>query len=389
MIRILLIVGAILFAGAAWWLFLQNEPVPYDTGALQTAGVTESGQSGTISGDPASAREPTDAALVEVLIAQNAFVVGQQAVEGDFAWSTWPAQYVLSQFVLRTDTADPMLLFGGQLARVPIPAGEPIRRDSFAEAETRSVSQRLAPGMRAVSIRVNVESAAGGFILPGDRVDVVHTETRPGFAQAISTVVASNVRVLALDLVSQSGGAMNIEVERTATLEIDRDGAAAIISAQENGSLTLVLRAVADRAEQAVAVLPVSQTIAAGMRAVVLPNIEVSAGAFITLDDRVDVVHTFVPEGQSRPVSRVVAYSARVISVDQIVQTGADDRSVVNRSATLEVSTREASAIAEALLTGQLTLSLRSDTLSEIPEEAPRPTVTIHRGNDAGTVENP
>jgi 3-hydroxybutyryl-CoA dehydrogenase len=53
--------------------------------------------------------------------------------------------------------------------------------------------------MRAVAVRINLEAAVGGFVLPNDRVDVIHTDTGPGGGPARSTIVVFNARVIAID----------------------------------------------------------------------------------------------------------------------------------------------------------------------------------------------
>ena len=64
----------------------------------------------------------------------------------------------------------------GAVVREPILAGEPIVGRKIVRAgDSGYLAAYLEPGMRAMAIAVTVESAAGGFILPGDRVDVVLT----------------------------------------------------------------------------------------------------------------------------------------------------------------------------------------------------------------------
>jgi pilus assembly protein CpaB len=116
----------------------------------------------------------------------------------------------------------------------------------------------LNPGMRAMSVPLTAESAAGGFILPGDHVDVVESRQLEGPAQGggkhvIASTVMKNVKVLAIDqnLVAPKGSSV---VGATATLELNQQQAEVIVQAKAQGELTLVLRSYADAAGPAMTV---------------------------------------------------------------------------------------------------------------------------------------
>jgi pilus assembly protein CpaB len=102
----------------------------------------------------------------------------------------------------------------------------------------------LSPGMRAVSIIVSAESGAGGFILPNDRIDVI--QTRKVGNAAISRVVLSNVRVLAVDQTFAQEKDTKTVIGKTATVEVTPEQAAALTSAQGAGQLSLALRPLAE-----------------------------------------------------------------------------------------------------------------------------------------------
>ena len=60
----------------------------------------------------------------------------------------------------------------GAVVREPIASGEPmVERKVVKGGEGGYLAVVLQPGMRAIGVPVSVESGAGGFILPGDRVD--------------------------------------------------------------------------------------------------------------------------------------------------------------------------------------------------------------------------
>jgi pilus assembly protein CpaB len=112
--------------------------------------------------------------------------------------------------------------------------------------------------MRAMSVPISVETAAGGFILPGDRVDVLLTqETNLGNVGAAaegqgskfaSSTVMQNVKVLAIDQSTRAGEDEQAVVGATATLEVGPADAEALALAKSEGELSLVLRSYADTA---------------------------------------------------------------------------------------------------------------------------------------------
>lgn len=371
MIRFLLFILAMAAGSAALWLYLQQEP-PAPTEPPANAVVPET---------PEVAPEP-ELPKVSVLAARVALVAGQQVSQDDLEWIDWPEEFVLSGFILRDDQPGAAAALNNRIATTDMAEGRPVLRSSFTEMSTRSIAHNLAPGMRAVAVRVNVEAAAGGFVLPNDRVDVIHTYTPTGFSRAMSSVVVSNVRVLALDQITEIDRDEAILVNRTATLELNQPGVEAVMAAQQTGSLTLALRATVDEGEVSHVPTPLSQTLAPGMRAITIPDIEVAAGVFVRPNDRVDVVHSQVPAGASRAVSSIVVSNARVIAIDHITQPDSEQRVELSRTVTLELDRAGVEAISAARLSGDLTMTLRSEADQDEPPTATTPTVRIRRGGE-------
>lgn len=107
-----------------------------------------------------------------------------------------------------------------------------------------SLSARIRPGFRAVSIRVDDVSGVAGFIVPGDLVDIQYVTDTVRRSTTIyrSDIILQSVRVLAVDQ-SSNQNADAPSVARTITLEVNHSDAQALAVAQESGFLTLVLRA--------------------------------------------------------------------------------------------------------------------------------------------------
>ena len=142
----------------------------------------------------------------------------------------------------------------GSVVREPILKGEPIVSRKIVRAgDSGYLAAYLEPGMRAMAIRVTVETAAGGFILPGDRVDVLLTrptsntgvEGGQGSKFAASTVMR-NIKVLAIDQTTRAGEDEQSVVGATATMEVGPSDTEALALAKAQGELSLVLRSYAD-----------------------------------------------------------------------------------------------------------------------------------------------
>ena len=114
--------------------------------------------------------------------------------------------------------------------------------------EDAGVSSRLAPGMRAFAISVDVASGVSGFLSPGDRVDVYWTgtaEMSDGEQQEVTQLIQPRIRLLAIDQ-SADSDRDGPTVARTVTVEATPRQVAALAQAQATGSLSLALLGTAD-----------------------------------------------------------------------------------------------------------------------------------------------
>ena len=82
-----------------------------------------------------------------------------------------------------------------------------------------TLSALVKPGMKAVTIRVNDVEGVGGFVLPGDRVDVVLTR-QIDKGSATTEVVLQNAKVLAVDQIADDRAA-KATVAKSVTLEVE------------------------------------------------------------------------------------------------------------------------------------------------------------------------
>jgi pilus assembly protein CpaB len=139
----------------------------------------------------------------------------------------------------------------GGVTREAIVANEPIIDSKVVRSDEGGyMAVMLNPGMRALAVPVSVDNTAGGFILPGDRVDILvtHQTPRTSGSGTIDSVqpVLRNIRVLAIDQqVSVEEGKQSV-IGATATLEVSPGDGQVVTLAKASGTLSLMLRSYAD-----------------------------------------------------------------------------------------------------------------------------------------------
>jgi pilus assembly protein CpaB len=150
----------------------------------------------------------------------------------------WPAESLPGG----SFTAIKDILSGGRrVVLSAIEANEPVLALKITGAGQRAtLSALVKPGMKAVTIRVNDVEGVGGFVLPGDHVDVVLTRQLDK-GSATNEVVLQNTRVLAVDQ-SADERLFKASVAKSVTLEVDTVDAQKVWLAASVGSLSLLLR---------------------------------------------------------------------------------------------------------------------------------------------------
>jgi pilus assembly protein CpaB len=137
---------------------------------------------------------------------------------------------------------------GRRIVLAAIEPNEPVLALKITGPGQRAtLSALVKPGMKAVTIRVNDVEGVGGFVLPGDHVDVVLTR-QIDKGSATTEVVLQNTRVLAVD---QSADERNAKatVAKSVTLEVDTVDAQKVWLASSVGSLSLLLRKAGETAQ--------------------------------------------------------------------------------------------------------------------------------------------
>ena len=231
----LILIGGLVVLGAV--VFTQAQKLGQPTAAPESAPVVEVEQ----------------IEYQDILAASADIPFGGRLSDANIKWKQWPSEAMSPEYVTREDRPEALAEFQEGVARSPIYVGEPIsERRIVLVGDKGLMSGLLTPGMRAVATEISTESASGGFIQPGDHVDILLTTeveepALPGQARGKDTFEAStifaNVRVLAIDQtfdIDEDGGA-SIEGS-TATLELSPGDAELLQAAIASGELSMVLR---------------------------------------------------------------------------------------------------------------------------------------------------
>jgi pilus assembly protein CpaB len=137
------------------------------------------------------------------------------------------------------------LISGKRIVLTPIEANEPILNSKITGSGQRaSLSALISDGKKASTIRVNDVDGVAGFVLPGDRVDVILSRQLEK-SSAINDVVLKNAKVLAIDQLADER-ADKPSVAKAVTLEVDIAGAQKLSLAGQIGTLSLALRKAGD-----------------------------------------------------------------------------------------------------------------------------------------------
>ena len=201
---------------------------------------------------PAPAQPVAQLQTVDILVAKSDIDLGQSVKPDDMQWQSWPAATASSSLISRASRADAIKEITGSIARSPFIAGEPIREQKLVKADGSGFMAAILPaGFRAVSTEISPETGAGGFILPNDRVDVLLTKSDKnpdgkGADVAVSEIILSNIRVLAIDQAPKEKEGSSALVGRTVTLELKPDQTEMLARSRQSGTLSLALRSIAD-----------------------------------------------------------------------------------------------------------------------------------------------
>lgn len=279
-----------------------------------------------------------------VLVANRALPVGTIITPDAFNFQPWPEELVEKAYFLEETTDGASLL--GTVVRNDITAGQPVTQGSLVKPGDRGfLAAALGPGMRAVTVPVSERTGVAGFVFPGDRIDLVLTQSVKGGdgpALKASETIIRNLRVLAtgqrVDSQNAEGNQVVIKFN-TVTVEVTPKIAEKIAVAQTIGVLSLSLRSIADNEAE------LERAIAAG---------------------EIDVPETDNPDEEEKFLRDI---ATRPVDTDATFVTGGD------------VSRFQRKTVPAEKKGGNYTPSV-----AVAPQPKPKPTVRVSRGKNVTSV---
>ncbi|MDU1692199.1 MAG: Flp pilus assembly protein CpaB, partial [Bradyrhizobium sp.] len=186
-----------------------------------------------------------------VLVAARTIALGTLLRKEDIAWKDVMPGEVRPGYLMRGQVSEAEFL--GAISRRNFAQDEPLIASEFVKPGDRQfLAAVLKPGSRAISIFVDAAQSAAGMALPGDRVDVILTQsfgeqaTDPG-RKTVSETMLRDVRVIAIDqsLTPSTNVAAAISTEaripKTVTLELLERQAEALMVAAQLGKFQLAV----------------------------------------------------------------------------------------------------------------------------------------------------
>ena len=186
---------------------------------------------------PSAATAMPEIGMVAVVTAQTEIAYGEPLDPAMLTLRAWPTDAVIEGSFTDIET---IFEEGARRTLGRIFPGEPILAAKLSAPNERvTIVQKLSPGHRAVAISVDAATGVGGFVTPGNRVDIVMTAGSGVEIRAVT--VLQNIRVVGIDQVSEEQRDKPM-VARTITVEVTPEDSQRLALAQRAGRLSLSLR---------------------------------------------------------------------------------------------------------------------------------------------------
>ena len=212
---------------------------------------------------------------VNIFVAAKPIAIGSKITPDMVVSQPWPEHLMLSGFVPSDGGTEKVI---GTIARAPFQQQEPILASKLANPnDPNFLAGELPQGMRVISIITNETEGLAGFVFPGDHVDVILTHeverekvtevtsmtsgasgtqsttniAKTPYKEPVTETLLNNVLVVAVDQRATGAGATDKDgkliIPRSVSLMVSQVDAQRIRLGQKIGTLTLSLRALADR----------------------------------------------------------------------------------------------------------------------------------------------
>jgi pilus assembly protein CpaB len=196
--------------------------------------------------------------MTEIIVTTKAISAGKKLEKLDLKWEKWPSDATFPGAIIKGEDENPVDDIIGRRVKRNFDAGEPFLKSAVVRTESKNVlTAKLKKGMRAMAIDVSAESMVGGFLIPGDFVDIIMTykvkidadsnqDVKNTIKSLASETILQNVRVLAVDQLAEAASEDKGKVGRTITLEVDARQQQSLALAGSLGDLHLSLRSAGD-----------------------------------------------------------------------------------------------------------------------------------------------
>lgn len=190
-------------------------------------------------------KESVQVPMQPVVIAATDIREGERLERTSVLAKQWPAATVPESAFVTPDSVV------GRVARVPVFKGEPIVEGRLAPAGTGpGIEVKIAPGKRAMVVKINDVAGLSGLIQPNSRVDVLVTlKEDPTGNKQRAKIFMSNMRVLSVGTQVERGDDGKPINATTAALEVTPAEAERLAVAMNQGTIQLVLRGFGDPAD--------------------------------------------------------------------------------------------------------------------------------------------
>jgi len=188
------------------------------------------------------AQKTKPTATSTLVVASRQLRFGNELAAATLREMPWPAD-AIPQGGFRS--IKDVMAHGKRVVLTAIEANEPVLASKITgEGQRATLSAMLRDGFKAVTIRVNDVDGVAGFVLPGDRVDVMLSRSAEKNV-AYNDVVLKDLKVLAIDQLADERSDKP-SVAKAVTLEVDITGAQKLALASQIGTLELALRKAGD-----------------------------------------------------------------------------------------------------------------------------------------------
>ncbi|MEN8133128.1 MAG: Flp pilus assembly protein CpaB [Pseudomonadota bacterium] len=175
-----------------------------------------------------------EASTAPVVVAALEIPFGQRIDAAHVKTIAWPSNSLPKDFFSKVEDVE------GLVAKQKILPGELLLRGRIAQnASGSTLSAIITANMRAITVRVNDVIGVGGFLLPGNRVDVL--SSRKDKKRVYTKTILEDLKVLAVDQTASPDKDKPIVV-RAVTLEVTPKQAVVLVKATQEGNVQLALR---------------------------------------------------------------------------------------------------------------------------------------------------